>query len=336
MTVNKSVLFITNPMIPNDHENNGYLDALKQVGWNIFQYYPLTKSEIEYLIKHKNLRLIFTHAMYGTRQLPIELINEYGVAVAIKLSPCDQDDTDLNAMQKIDNKLMYSHIDESRIDDCFPMWRKHNFDILHVLPSANTFKSIPLTFIKNIDVCIMHTEPDVELKKWIDNIKKRLRVLKLSLSVIDGPRHKMYDIINVIGKSKLICTLYPAGQYNKIKTYDFVSIMCGGTLITNNDISKSILQDHVVVSNTLSHLIQSIENMVNAYNCDITNLLNRSSFITTNHSCFDRLIEIFTHLKFNDIEDLLKSKNRLSVKYSWEMESVLNSGEENLCTTNAS
>ncbi|KKK45816.1 hypothetical protein LCGC14_3164850, partial [marine sediment metagenome] len=67
--MNKSALYITHSDVDNKYEADGYLGALKELGWSTFQYHAQTKAEIRDLITSRNLCLIFAPSRYGVRQL---------------------------------------------------------------------------------------------------------------------------------------------------------------------------------------------------------------------------------------------------------------------------
>ena len=322
--MNKSVLHITAPTDNIDLEEDGYLNVLKQVGWTTLKYHPHTKAEIRDLIIDQNLSLIFTHARYGTRQLPVETINEHNVCVAVKLLPLTEDDTDVNEICKIKTSLIYSHVYPDSTNNYFDIWK--NVNITHVWSAANVLQSMPETLNKSIDIAFLCRGGGQDILRWIDVIGKRLEVLGLNFEIIDTFQTSTKDIINIIGKSKFTCTLANDIQRFQLQTlsnYDFMSMLYGSLLITNNPIVNRILSNRAIMGLTLSSLLSHIEKAIDEYDKASLNILDNACFIANHHTYHNRLID-----NCLDMDKILKASTRLGIKHSWAMQAKLESKEK--------
>lgn len=328
--MSKAVLYMITPMIDKSHEADGYLGAIKQIGWNTFRYHPQTKAEIRNLIINHNLCLIFAPSKYGVRQLPIETINEYGVGVVVKPLLFIKDDTDLCRLKEIENLLIRSPIDPSIVDKYLPKWCEAGLKPEHILPAIDLKSSMPESLNKTLDMAVFYSHMDKELSRWVKTIKDRAIINNCTIEIVDLTKIGLQEIVNIIGKTKIICNLY--SQASRLKSpnqYDFLSILCGSSLITNSSIVSEILQDSVVFVETITQIVNHFEQAFPNYEHPTEELLRISTFIGHQHSYLNRLMQIFQHFKCQ--EDIGQSEqvlSRLVIQHAWAMQARLESKEE--------
>lgn len=329
--MNKSVLYIMAPMVDKSYEADGYLNALKELGWSTFQYHPQTKAEIRDLIVNHNLCLIFAPSKYGVRQLPIDTINEYGVCVVIKPLLFIQDDTDLYRLKEIKSLLIESCIDPYVTEEYLPKWCDAGLEPLQILPAVDLKSSMPESLNKTLDIAVVTGYADKELTNWVNTIVDRATVNCFTVEVIDLMKIDLPDIINVIGRAKIVCNIHDQTHRLRLKTInqlDLLSMLCGGPLVTNNLAVSQIFKDDVVFVKTITQLINHLEYTLRNCVWPTENSLRVSTLIAHQHSYFNRLMQIFHcfgWLKY--IEPLETAAGRLSIQHGWEMQARSESKE---------
>lgn len=329
--MNRSALYIMTPVVDKNHEADGYLNALRELGWCVFQYHPHTKAEIRNLIINHNLCLIFAPSKYGARQLPIDAINEYGVCVVIKPLLFIQDDTDLYRLKEIKNLLIESSIDPRVAEKYLPKWCDAGLEPLRILPAVNLRSTIPESLNKTLDIAIAVGYADKELTSWIKTIADRAIINGFTLEVVDLLKTNLSDIINIFGRAKVVCNIHDQTHRLRLKTinqFDLLSMLCGSMLITNNPIVSQIFKDDVVFAETITQTINCIEQALTNYERPTDRLLKISALIANHHSYFNRLVQIFHCLGWSESVDLLEvASERLGVQYAWKMQARSESKE---------
>lgn len=329
--MNKSVLYIMAPMVDKNYEADGYLSALKELGWNTFQYHPQTKAEIRDLIVNHNLCLIFAPSKYGVRQLPIDTINEHGVCVVIKPMLFISDDTDLWRLKEITNLLIESSISSSATEEYLPKWCDAGLKPSQILPAVDIKLSMPESLNKTLDIAVVTGYADRELTNWIKTISDRAAINHFTIEIVDLMKTDLPTIINVLGKARVVCNIHDQMHRLHIKTinqFDLLSMLCGSSLITNNTMVYEIFKDDVVFAETIMQIVNSIEQALTNYERPTERLLEISSLVANHHSYFNRLAQIFHSFGWSEDVDLLEAASeRLSVKHAWGMQARSESKE---------
>ena len=327
----KTVLYITSPIDDKNREADGYINALKQVGWNTLKYHAQTKAEIRDLIVNHELRLIFTPSKCGVRQLPIDTINECGVGVVVKPLLFTQDDTDLQRLKKIENLLVESSIDPSVTGEYLPRWHEAGLEPLQILPAVDLKSIMPESLNKTLDIAVITGYADKELANWIKAIVDRAAVNCFTVEVVDLMKIDLPAIINVIGRAKIVCNLHDQTHRLRLKTinrFDLLPMLCGSPLVTNNLAVSQIFKDDVVFVKTITQLINHLEYTLRNCVWPAENSLRISAVMARQHSYFNRLMQIFRYFGWLEHIDLLKTiSGRLSVQHEWEMQARSESKE---------
>jgi len=329
--MNKSVLYIMAPMIHKNYEADGYLGALSELGWRTFQFHPQTKAEIRNLIINHNLCLIFAPSKYGVRQLPIDTINEYGVCVVVKPLLFIKDDTDLWRLKEIKNLLIESSISPSVTEEYLPRWCDVGLEPLQILPAIDLKSSIPQSLNKTLDIAVVTNYSDKELTNWIKTIADRAIVNRFTIEIVDLTKVDLPTIVNIIGRAKIVCSIRDQTHRLRLKTinqFDLLSMLCGSSLVTNNLAVSQIFKNDVVFVETITQIVNYIEQALANYERPTEDLLRISTLIAHQHSYFNRLMQIFHcfgWLKY--IESLETASGRLSIQHAWEMQARSESKE---------
>ncbi|HDY87549.1 MAG TPA: hypothetical protein ENH82_05450 [bacterium] len=330
--MNKSALYIMAPMIDRSYEADGYLGALKELGWNTFQYHPHTKTEIRDLIVNHNLCLIFAPSKYGVRQLPIDTINEYSVCVVVKPLLFMQDDTDLNRLKEIKNLLIESPISPSVTEEYLPKWCDAGLEPLQILPAVDLKSAMPESLNKTLDIAVVTSHADKELVNWIKTIADRATINRFTIEIVDLTKTDLPSIINMIGRAKMVCSLHDQTHRLRLKTinqFDLLSMLCGSSLVTNNlAVSQIFKLDDVVLAETITQIVNHIEHTLPNYERPTKELLRISTLVAHKHSYFNRLMQIFRCFRQSRyIEPLETASGRLSIQHVWEMQARSESKE---------
>lgn len=329
--MNKSALYVMAPTVDRNYEADGYLSALKELGWNTFQYHPHTKDEIRDLIINHKLSLIFAPSKYGVRQLPIDIINEYDVCVVIKPLLFIQDDTDLCRLKEIKNLLIESSIDPSVVEEYLPKWCNAGLKPTQILPAVDLKSAMPESLNKTLDIAVVAGYADKELNNWIKTIVDRAAVSRFTVEIVDLMKIDLSSVINIIGRAKIVCNIHDQTHRLRLKTinqFDLLSMLCGGPLVTNNLAVSQIFKDDVVFVKTITQLINHIEYTLRNCVWPAKNSLKISAVIARQHSYFNSLMQIFQHFGWlEDMGSLETASGRLSIQHAWEMQARTESKE---------
>lgn len=317
--------------IDNKYEADGYLNALTQIGWNTLKYHAQTKAEIRNLIVNNNLSLIFTSSKYGVRQLPIDTINEYGVGVVIKPLLFIQDDTDLYRLKEIKNLLIESSIDPSVAEEYLPKWCNAGLKPTQILPAVDLKSSMPESLNKTLDIAVVTGYPDKELTSWVKTIADRAAVNRFTVEIVDLMKTDFPSVINVIGRAKIVCNIHDQTHRLRLKIinqFDLLSMLCGSSLVTNSLAVSKIFKDDVVFVETITQVVNHLEQMLANYERPTEELLRISTFVAHQHSYFNRLMQIFHCFGWLEyIESLETASVRLSIQHAWKIQARLESEE---------
>lgn len=329
--MNKTALYIIAPIVNKNHEANGYLNVLKELGWHTLQFNPQSKAEVKDLIVNDNLRLIFAPSKYGVRHLPIDMINEYGVCVVIKPLLFIKDDTDLWNLARIKNLLIESPVHPSATEEYFPKWYDTGLEPVHILPAMDLQLSVPESLNKTIDIIITVKYVDKELTGWINTIVERAIINNFTISVVDLTKTDLPSIVNAMGQSKIVCNLHDRIcrlQLKIIDQFDLLAMFCGSSLITNNTAVAQIFKNDVVFTKTVTQTIRHIEQALVNYELPTEDLLRISTLVAYEHSYFNRLMQIFHHFGHLEYIDTLETiSGRFCIKRTWEMQAKLENQE---------
>ncbi len=319
------------PMVDKSYEADGYLNALKELGWNTFRYHAQTKTEIRNLIINHNLCLIFAPSKYGVRQLPIDTINEHGVCVVIKPLLFTQDDTDLQRLKEIKNLLVESSIDPSVTEEYLPKWCDAGLEPLQILPAVDLKPAMPESLNKTLDIAVVTGYADKELTRWTKTVVDRAVINNFTVEIIDIMKIDLSDIVNLIGRTKIICNLHDQTHRLHLKTinrFDLLPMLYGSSFVTNNLTVSKIFQDNVVFVETIKRLINHLEHTLRNYNRPTENLLQTSAIIAHQHSYFNRLMQIFHYFGWLEYIDSLETiSGRFSIQHVWGMQARSESKE---------
>ena len=85
--MNKCALCIPRPGATAKMIQQGYVDALRHLGWRVYLGDPKTKLCCRQWIEKYGIQFIMTSSRYGVRQLPIQVINDNQVTVIIDALP---------------------------------------------------------------------------------------------------------------------------------------------------------------------------------------------------------------------------------------------------------
>jgi len=330
--MNKAALYITAPMVDKNYEADGYLGALSELGWNTFKYHPHTKAEIRDLIINHNLCLIFAPSKYGVRQLPIDTINKHGVCVVIKPLLFTQDDTDLERLKGIKNLLVKSFISPSITKECLPRWHDAGLEPTQILPAVDLKSTMPQSLNKTLDIAVMTSCADKELTNWIKTIADRAVVNHFTIEIVDLMKTDLPTIVNIIGRTKMVCNLHNQTSRLCLKTinqFDLLSMLCCSSLVTNNLAVSQIFKDDVIFVETITQIVNYLEQTLASYERPTENLLRISTLVAHRHSYFNRLIDIFHHFgQLKYIDSLETASGRLNIQHAWGIQARLESKEE--------
>jgi len=349
----RSVLFISDPKDKFNIVATGYCDALKQLGWRSYINYANTKKDIKTLIEECGVRLIFSLCKYGTRQLPIDIINKYGVGVIIQALPCNSADnylydfyrrsteSEINNLLKINKLLAYTNLLPEVWDKYMETWLSNKVDLIHLPFAGNILKSLPTDCRPIHHLCMVGSL--IYKKERFDDylmpLFHRLNFLQTNNQIWGNGLWREHGITtngllfngrsqlpNIYAKSLVAINVHTKTEYEDqacLNERSFAIQLCGGVQVTDMPIAKRYFEDCVHIGETANKFIFAVENNFNV-DGRYDQILDSVKQAANNHTYHCRLADIFSKLGWKEDADFCgKEADRLATLHIWEFEARL-------------
>lgn len=166
----------------------GYVDALAYLGWHASIYGAQTKQDVRRAIEDYGATLIFTVCKYGTRQLPVDVINNYDVSIVAQALLWNArnetyggtseltDPADPYILQSIKRRVIHTACEPQIRDRYMHRWAEIDQPLLHLPPAANPMKCRPTSRTRQYDLAMAANfahRPEV-LIDWMGPLLRRL------------------------------------------------------------------------------------------------------------------------------------------------------------------
>jgi len=311
-----------------DSVARGYLDAMRYLGCHVYDCRPLNKMEVCQLIQEYDVRLIFTRSKYGIRQLPIDVINKYGVAVVIRALPMNAENETLAGpyeyadpleaatIRLIDRKFVWTPMHQSAWPTYMHGWLDKQVELFTLPYAGNLLTALPDNLRTTVDVCTSSMNANQPVSEMII---RRLEILG-----------KTYGDCSY-GNALVVPNLHSA-ELRTAKAYlneaCFMISMYGGIQVTDLDIAKHYLSDYVDIATNSAQLVSVIEQYIDDPVLRLNCIKKTIPWISVCHSYFNRLNAIFEALTMSDYAlEAQGAAERLGNKHVWEMTARLNAEE---------
>jgi hypothetical protein len=349
----RSVLFIADPKDRFNMVSTGYCDALRQLGWKTYLNYANTKNDLITLIKEHNVRLIFTTCKYGTRQLPIDIINQYDVGVVVQALPHNNTDSylydfyrrstdhEIRDLLKINKLLVHTNLVQDVWPKYMEAWLSSNISLIHLPLAGNILRSLPINCKPVCHTCMVGSfaHKQERFDDYLIPLFHRLSFLKTSNNIwgdkawhdrnimTNGPLFNGHSQLpNIYAQSHVSLNIHTKTEYEDqtcLNERSFAIQLCGGTQVTDMSIAKRYFDNFVHIGPTTNKFIVAVENNLTTQNrCD--NILASVQHAANNHTYHCRLANIFQVLGWNEDMNLCQIEaDRLATLHVWEFEARL-------------
>lgn len=356
--MNKCALYIPKPGLSSLMVQQGYVDALRNMGWKVYVIDPKTKLGCKKLIEAYGVRLIMTHSRYGIRQLPIDTINSKNVFIAISALPLNpenatvdnsnefahSDESDI--IKKIKNVVVHTNLECSVWDKYMIGWGSDGINI-HSLPVAgNLLKALPPTCSILSDVAIVANfghRQDI-LKYLIEPLFKRIDLLGYSYQAFGDELWQMTglnyngpllgDVLklsHVYATAKVCPNVHTRNQVIQqacINDRSFMIPLCGGLQVSDNPLAKKYLGLHCQVATSTTDYMNLVIRSIEDQSDRIDKIKAGVKYVSHNHTYFNRLTNLFTEMGMSEfVDEADRAGNKMAVRHCWELDARLSAEE---------
>ncbi len=355
--MDKIALCIPRPGITSEMVQNGYVDALEYLGWKVYHGDPKTKLCCRKWIEEHGIQLIMTHSRYGIRQLPIKVINDRNVAVAVDVLPLNSTDSTINGpyefahddeptlIGKIHEVVAHSHFEPHLWAEYMTKWK----DLLHLPLAGNLMRALPPTCSTITDVAMVANFGHRQgvMRQLIEPLFKRLDLLGYSYQVFgdhiwqlaglsyNGPLvGDVSKLAHIYGTAKVCPNVHAekqVGQQAFINERSFMIPLCGGSMVTDNPLTDKYLGDYCDIASSTTDFMNKVIGSVEAKSRDWDKIKKGVEHIAHRHTYFNRLTDLFNKLGLLGFAEEIETEGqRAAVKHCWELGARISAEERGI------
>lgn len=360
--MNKIALYIPRPGIAHSMVREGYVDALRHLGCKVYVGDPKTKLCCRKWIEQYGIKFIMTHSRYGMRQLPINIINENNIAVAINILPFNPNDITIDGpyefahddeadlIKEIDSVITYTNLTMNTWSEYMCGWKNSGINIVYIPVAGNMMKALPPTCSTLTDVAMVANfehRQDI-MKKLIQPLFNRIDLLGYSHQVFgdkiwglagianNGPLlGNMSKLAHVYATAKVCPNVHTARQVSLqacINERSFMIPLCGGIQVSDNPMAAEYLGPHCIIARSTTDFINSVIGVVEDQSKCFDKIRESVEHVAHNHTYFNRLTDIFNAIGLTSLGNEIKENGeRSAVRYCWEMDARLSAEERGVC-----
>lgn len=354
--MNKCALFIPRDGATATAIQQGYVDALRHLGWKVYVCDPKTKLGCIKLIEEYGVRLIMTSSRFGIRQLPIDVINDNDVRVvidALPLNPTDitidgpydfAHDDEPDIALEINNVVVHTRINEHLWPTYMCGWNSVN--LIHLPLAGNMLKALPPTCSTMTDVAMVANFSHRQgiLKHLIAPLFNRLDLLGYSYQAFGDDVWRLAGISHngplIPGDDKLahvyatakVCPNVHTELQVKLQAYlnerSFMIPLCGGMQVTDNPMARDYLGVHCEVASSTTDFMNKVINIVEDQSVISDKIKDAVGHVAHNHTYFNRLVTIFNTIGLSQFAGEAENKGKsAAVRHCWEIDARLSAKE---------
>lgn len=359
--MNKIALYIPRPGMTSKMIQHGYVDALRHLGWKVYVGDPKTKLCCRQWIEEYGIRFIMTHSRYGVRQLPIQVINDNKVAVAVNVLPLNALDATIDGpyefahddepdfIKEIENRIVHTHFETNVWSEYMGGWKDNNIDLIHLPVAGNMIKALPPTCSKLVDVAMVANFSHRQgiMRQLIEPLFKRLDLLDYSYQAFgdnvwklaglnhNGPLSDGVTKLAHIYATAKVCPNVHTEKQVSIQAYinerSFMIPLCGGIQVSDNPMAQTYLGSgcEIATSTTsfMNKVIALVEDQSQHFDIIRTNL----EHVAHNHTYFNRLTKIFRAMGLLELGDKTETEGqRAAIRHCWELDARLSAEERGI------
>ena len=356
--MNKCALCIPRPGDTYSAIQQGYIDVLECLGWNVYQYNLKTKLVCKKFIEEYGVRLIVTHSRFGVRQLPVDAINKNNVSVVVDALPLNEGDMGLNGpyefahkdeanvLRKIERIVVHTRIDSHLWPVYMSGWKSGDIDLLFLPVAGNIVRALPPTCSLVTDVAMVANfshRQDV-LKHLISPLFDRLDLLGYSYQAFGDESWKLAGITHngplvddgnktahIYATAKVCPNVHTIDQVKSqicLNERAFMIPLCGGRQISDNPMTADYLGPHCEIAGSttdyMNMVIDAIEDETPRYD----KVRSAVKHVSHNHTYFNRLSALFLGLGLKEFADEAKVEGQsVATRHCWGMDARLSAEE---------
>lgn len=346
--MNKVALYIPRPGTNYHIMQNGYIDALFAMGWKVYCCDPKTKLGCKQLIESYGVSLIFTHSRYGIRQLPIDVINDRGIAVIVNVLPFESIDgahtDEAMILDHIKLAILHTHLQPDVWSTYLNNWMGLSVPLIHLPMAGNMIRALPNNCASLTDVAIVANlkHRPIVTKKLIIPLFQQLDILGYSYQIFgdelwqqtgldyNGPL-PIDKLAQVYATAKVCLNIHTREQVEMRTSVNerlFTISLCGGYQIVNSPLAAEYLGEHVTIASKTTTFITHTLRAITDTDYRLAQIRGAVEYVSHHHTYFNRLASIFRSLLW--IECLEKAEmigHDNAVRHCWEINARLSAAE---------
>ena len=360
--MNKCVLWIPRPGATSDMIQQGYIDTLRHLGWKVYVGDPKTKLCCGQWIKEHGIQLIMTFSKYGVRQLPVDVINNNNVAVAINSLPLNPTNNTIDGLYelahddepywvgKINNSIVHTHLEQNVWDEFMSGWQNSGIDILHLPVAGNIIKAMPSNCSVLTDVAMVANfshRQDI-MRKLITPLFKRLDLLGYSYQAFGDKIWQLAGLdyngpligdVNKLAHVYATCKGCPNVHTERqislkacVNERSFMIQLCGGVQVSDNPIAAQYFGSNLLVSTSVTDFIKKVIGSIENHALKFDQIRIDVEHVANNHTYFNRLTELFRSLGLTEFcREAEYEGSRMAVRHCLELNARLSAEERGVC-----
>ena len=361
----KRALLIPRPGATATVVQQGYADALRQLGWVVYVCDPKSKLGCESLIEDYGVRFIMTHSKYGVRQLPIQVINDNKVTVLIDALPLNdagltiggpyemahEDEPDL--AKEIQSVIVHTKIEPHLWSSYMCGWLDGGIDLTHLPVAGNLVKAMPLSFSTVTDVAMVANFNHREsiMQQLIEPLFKRIDLLGYSyqafgdevwqLAGLDysGPLACDKNGAAIVYASAKVCPNVHTKEQVELQAFlnerSFMITLCGGLQVSDNPLATQYLMSHCLVATSTTDYMNKVIESIEDESSRTARIKAGVEYVANNHTYFNRLADIFQIAGFKEYAKEVEQKgSRAAMRHCWEIDAKISAEERGVTYEN--
>jgi spore maturation protein CgeB len=359
--MNKTALAIPRPGATSAMIQQGYVDALRYLGWTVYVVDPKTKLGCQKLIEEYGVGLIMTFSRYGMRQLPIETINDNDVIVIVDVLPLNDDnltidgpyefahDDEPDLVKEIKTVVVHTRLSNHLWPTHMCGWQKNNIDLVYLPVAGNMIKALPPTCSVLTDVAMVANfthRPNI-MKLLIEPLFKRLDLLGYSYQAFgdnlwnlaglkyNGPLINADDRLAHVYATAKVCPNVHTETQVKLQAYvnerSFMIPLCGGVQVSDNPMVLEHLGSYCEVATSTTDYMNRIISLIEDDSHRFDRIKAGLEDVSNNHTYFNRLIDLFRKAGLTEYAtEVLQEGQRAAIRHCWEVNARLSAEERGI------
>lgn len=359
--MNKCALCIPRHGISSQMVQEGYVDALRHLGWKVYVGDPKTKLCCRQWIEAHDIGLIMTHSRYGLRQLPIKVINDNDIEVVVDVLPLNEGNKTIDGLyeyarddepaliKEINKVTMHTKLEKHIWQEYMGGWIDNGVDLLHLPVAGNIIKAMPPSCSHLTDVAMVANFAHRQgvMKHLIEPLFTRLSLLGHSYQAFgddiwqlaglnyNGPlMGDTNKLAHVYGTAKVCPNVHTEKQISllsNINERSFMIPLCGGVQVLDNPTATRYLGADCIVATSTTDFIQKVIGLVESDDNRNDSIRNVSEHVAKNHTYFNRLSHLFDIMGLCELSDEVDVCGQAAaVKHCWELNARLSAAERGI------